>query len=76
MSQIFTSSTVTRETIDQAQADNRLARSPYMHLYCNHLHSAALYNNINYTSETGAARIGYNTLTPLNQQTIARKENM
>ena len=66
---------MTHETIDDARADNRAVRSTYMHLYYNHLHNAALYNNMKYTSETGAARIAYNTLTPLYQQTIAAKEN-
>ena len=61
--------------MDNARADNRAARSTYMHLYCNHLHNTALYNNMKYTSKTGAAHIAYNTLTPLYQQTIAAKEN-
>ena len=32
--------------------------------YSNDWYNAELYSNMNYTSETGAARIGYNTLTP------------
>ena len=64
------------ETIDQARADHRVGRFIDIHLYWNHLYNAALYNNMNYTGETGAARIGYNTLTPLYQQTIEAKENM
>ena len=67
---------VTHKTIDEARAGNRVARSTYMHLFWNPLYNAALYNNMNYTFETGADRICYNTLTPLHQQTIAAKENM
>ena len=63
----------TSEPIDKARADNQVAQSTYMNLYWNHLYNAELYNNIYYTSKTGAARIGYNTPTPFYQQTISTK---